>query len=57
MYFCEESCDKLHQFSTLEADNSICAIAKDLEDTSLIAKIEGVDLITLEFKYHLELFG
>ena len=51
--FCEESSGKLHQFSTLEADSSIRAIAKDLENMSLLAKIEGGDLIALESKYHL----
>ena len=53
MYFCEESCGKLHQFSTFEADSSVRTIAKDLKDTSLLAKIEGGDLIVLESKYHL----
>jgi len=50
-FFCEESNGKLHQFSTLEADSTIRVIAKD---TSLIAKIEGGDLIALESKYHLD---
>ena len=50
--FCEESCGKLHTFNTLEANSSIRAIAKDLEDTTLLAKIEGGDLIALESKYH-----
>ncbi len=27
-------------------------MAKDLQDTSLLAKIEGADLIALEAKYH-----
>jgi len=51
--FCEESSGKLHKFSTLDAVSNICAIARDLEDTSLLAKIEGGDLIALESKYHL----
>jgi len=51
---CKESNGKLHQLSTLEADSTIHAIAKDLEDTSLIVKIEGGDLITLESKCHLD---
>jgi len=51
--FCEESSRNLHQFSTLEANSSIRVNAKDLEDTSLLTKIEGGDLIALESKYHL----
>ena len=53
MYFCEESCGKLHQFSTFETDTNVRTIAKDLNDTSLLTKIQGGDLIALESKYHL----
>ena len=48
-----EGCGKLHHFSMLETDSSVCTIDKDLNDTSLLAKIEGGDLIALESKYHL----
>ena len=50
MYFCEESSSKLHKFSTLDADSNI---REDLENTSLLAKIEQGDIIALESKYHL----
>ena len=51
--FCENASGRLHQFSTLQADASIPSMAKDLRDASLLAKIEGGDLIALEAKYHL----
>lgn len=51
--FCEDEGGKLHQFSTLQSDASLRFMAKDLQDTSLLAKIEGGDLIALEAKYHL----
>ncbi len=50
---CEESEGKLHQFSTLRADTNVWTIARDLQDASLLAKLEGGDLIALEAKYHL----
>ncbi len=51
--FCEEGSDKLHQFCTLKSDTSVRIMARDLQDASLLAKIEGGDLIALEAKYHL----
>ena len=51
--FCEEDGDKLHQFSTLQSDTSVQSMARDLQDVSLLSKIEGGDLIALEAKYHL----
>ena len=51
--FCEEENGKLHQFSTLQSDKSIRMMATDLQDVSLLARIEGGDLIALEAKYHI----
>ena len=52
--FCEEGSDKLHQFSTLQSDTSVWSImATDLQDASLLAKIEGGGLIALEARYYL----
>ena len=51
--FCEDASGRLHQFSTLQSDASIRSMAKDLRDASLLAKIDGGDLIALEAKYHL----
>ncbi len=52
--FCAGTSGKLHQFSTLQSDASLRNMAKeDLQETSLLTKIEGGDLIALEAKYHL----
>ena len=56
--FCEQSTGKLHQFCTLEASKNVWCIATDLQNSSLLARIEGSDLIAIEAKYHLtELLG
>ena len=44
----------LHEFRTLEADQNIRQMAVDLQDTELIARMEGGDVIALEAKYHLQ---
>jgi len=51
--FCENGNKKLHKFSTLQTDTNVQTMAKDLQDTTLLARIEGGDLIALEAKYHL----
>ena len=51
--FCEYASGRLHQFSTLQSHAGIRMMAKDLRDASLLAKIDGGDLIALEAKYHL----
>ena len=44
---------RLRQFSTLQSVTSVRSMAKDLQDASLLVKIEGGDLIALETEYHL----
>ena len=51
--FCADASGRLHQFRTLQSDTIVQSMAKDLQDASLLAKIEGGDLIALEAKYHL----
>ena len=51
--FCQECDGSLHEFRTLDVDTSIRSMAADLQDTALLTKIEGGDLIALEAKYHL----
>ena len=51
--FCGKEDDHLHEFRTLNADANIRWIATDLQDTTLLAKISGGDLIAIEAKYHL----
>ena len=54
--FCEKGSDTgdLHQVSTLDADSNICTIINELQDTHLLAKIDGGDLIAKEIKHHLK---
>ena len=51
--FCGDESGLLHEFRTLEADSRVRSMATDLQDTALLAKIEGGDLIALDAKYHL----
>ncbi len=50
---CREDTDTVHEFQTFDADANIRKMATDLQDTALLAKLEGGDLIALEAKYHL----
>ena len=54
--FCERGTDAgcLHQVSTFDANYSICTMINELQDTYLLAKIDGGDLIVKEIKYHLK---
>ena len=52
--FCQQQGGNLHEFKTLEADKSVRQMVIDLQDTELMARIEGGDLVALETKYHLE---
>lgn len=51
--FCGKEEGHLHEFRTLDADENIRRMATDLQDTALLAKISGGDLIAIEAKYHL----
>ena len=51
--FCGDESGVLHEFRTLDADYRIRSMATDLQDTALLAKLEGGDLIALDAKYHL----
>lgn len=50
--FCNEE-HNLHQFSTFEVDKNVRAMAEALQHQSLLARIQGGDLIAIEAKYHL----
>ena len=52
--FCQQEGGNLHEFRTLEANKSVRQMAIHLQDTELMARIEGGDLVALEAKYHLE---
>ncbi len=51
--FCGEEDGLLHEFQTLDADENVRKMATDLQETTLLTRIEGGDLTALEAKYHL----
>ena len=52
--FCQQEDGHLHEFRTLEADETVRQMATELQETELMARMEGGDLIALEAKYHLQ---
>ena len=50
--FCSQTSGKLHQCATMELDCDLRKIAKDLQDTAMIAKLSSGDLVAIEAKYH-----
>ena len=52
--FCYGQDGHLHEFRTLEADKTIRQMATELQETELMARMEGGDLVALEAKYHLQ---
>ena len=46
--------EDLHEFSTSDADRNVRTMATELQDTELLSKIGGGDLIAIEAKYHLK---
>ena len=51
--FCKRHDGRLHEFRTLDASENVRRMAMDLQDTAVLAAIEGGDLIALDAKYHL----
>ena len=52
--FCLKSDGKLHECSTIEFYSRLRTMATNLEDSELLARISGGDLIAIEAKYHFE---
>ena len=52
--FCQHEDGNLHEFRTFKADETVRQMAKVLQETELMTRLEGGDLIALEAKYHLE---
>ena len=50
--FCSEVSGTLHNCATMTLDHAIRKMATELQDTSLLARISGGDLIAIEAKYH-----
>ena len=55
-FFCEEGYEEgdLHQVLTFDADINMRSMITELQDTKLLARIVGGDLIAMEAKYHLK---
>ena len=51
--FCTMQGGHLHEFATLGTDNNVKSMARDLQETDLLTRLEGGDLIAKEAKYHL----
>ncbi len=51
--FCNTSSDHLHSCSTIELDKELKQMALELQDTWLMSRIFGGDIIAIEAKYHL----
>ena len=54
--FCQQGTGQVHEITTLGADETIRQMATELQETHLMARIEGGDLIALDAKYHLECY-
>ena len=54
--FCEKGQEEgeLHQILTIDADLNVRTMITELQDTQLLARIDGGDLIAKEMKYHLK---
>lgn len=52
--FCHQEDGHLHEFRTLGTDETIRQMAIELQETELMARMGGGDLIALEAKYHLQ---
>ena len=44
--------ERLHEFTTFNADKSIKVMAIEMNDTNLLAKFADSDLVAIEAKYH-----
>lgn len=45
---------QLHDVTTFATDEKLCRMITELQDTTLLPKVSGVDLIAAEAKYHLK---
>ena len=52
--FCCEGRGKLHECATKKLDEDLRKMAIKLQDTALLARISGGDLVAIEAKYHLD---
>ena len=50
--FCAKDNGKLHACTTMKLDNNLRQMATELQDTKLLVRIAGGDLVAIEAKYH-----
>ncbi len=50
--FCSKSSGTLHLCSTMALDHELRKMAEELQDTTLLTKIAGGDLVAIDAKYH-----
>ena len=51
--FCNTNSASLHSCSTIELDNELKQMALELQDSQLMSRISGGDIIAIEAKYHI----
>ena len=49
--FCQRKDELLHEFRTLDADETVRHMATELQETELISRMEGGGLIAIDAKY------
>ena len=52
--FCQKAHGHLHEFTTFGADTNLRMMARELNDTELMARISIGDVVAIEAKYHLQ---
>ena len=54
-FFCkgDAKAERLHEFTTFNADKSVKVMAAEMNDTDLSVKLTDGDLVAIEAKYHL----
>ena len=50
--FCSSSDGLLHNYATENAERKLCEMATQMQDTKLLSKIAGGDIVAIEAKYH-----
>ena len=52
--FCQRKDGHLHEFRTLDADETVRHTATELQEAEIISRMEGGDLVAIDAKYHLQ---
>ena len=52
VFFCDQSSGEIHLVSTMKLDRNVRKCAMELQDTVLLAKLAGGDMISQDAVYH-----